>query len=77
MITLRVSPMPRITGAIFVLDCVASGALYVDMAGLGVDVLLTAPQKGWTASPCAGVVMLGAGGLERIEQTTSTFIALI
>ena len=60
------------TGAIFVLDCVASGALYVDMAGLGVDVLLTAPQKGWTASPCAGVVMLGAGGLERIEQTTST-----
>ena len=37
-------------GAIFVLDCVASGALYVDMAGLGVDVLLTAPQKGWTAS---------------------------
>ena len=60
------------TGAIFVLDCVASGALYVDMAGLGVDVLLTAPQKGWTASPCAGVIMLGAGGLERIEQTTST-----
>jgi aspartate aminotransferase-like enzyme len=59
-------------GAILVLDCVASGALYVDMAALGVDVLLTAPQKGWTASPCAGVVMLGAGGLERIEQTTST-----
>ena len=62
-------------GAIFVLDCVASGALYVDMAALGVDVLLTAPQKGWTASPCAGVVMLGAGGLERIAQTTSTSFA--
>ena len=62
-------------GAIFVLDCVASGALYVDMAALGVDVLLTAPQKGWTASPCAGVVMLGAGGLERIAQTTSTSYA--
>jgi aspartate aminotransferase-like enzyme len=42
------------------------------MAALGVDVLLSAPQKGWTASPCAGVVMLGAGGLVRIEQTTST-----
>ena len=62
-------------GAIFVLDCVASGALYVDMAALGVDVLLTAPQKGWTASPCAGVVMLGAGGLERIARTTSTSYA--
>ena len=62
-------------GAIFVLDCVASGALYVDMAALGVDVLLTAPQKGWTASPCAGVVMLGQGGLERIAQTTSTSYA--
>ena len=62
-------------GAIFVLDCVASGALYVDMAALGVDVLLTAPQKGWTATPCAGVVMLGAGGLDRIAQTTSTSYA--
>ena len=62
-------------GAIFVLDCVASGALYVDMKALGVDVLLTAPQKGWTASPCAGVVMLGKGGLERIAATTSTSYA--
>ncbi|EHI47906.1 serine-pyruvate aminotransferase/archaeal aspartate aminotransferase [SAR116 cluster alpha proteobacterium HIMB100] len=62
-------------GAIFVLDCVASGALYVDMAALGVDVLLTAPQKGWTASPCAGVVMLGKGGMARIEATTSTSYA--
>ena len=57
------------------LDCVASGALYVDMAALGVDVLLTAPQKGWTASPCAGVVMLGKGGLDRIAATTSTSYA--
>ena len=62
-------------GAIFVLDCVASGALYVDMKALGVDVLLTAPQKGWTASPCAGVVTLGKGGLERIAATTSTSYA--
>ncbi len=62
-------------GAIFVLDCVASGALFVDMADLGVDVLLTAPQKGWTASPCAGVVMLGAEGLNRLEQTQSNSYA--
>ena len=74
MTTLPVLPWLHQAGAIFVLDCVASGALYVDMAGLGVDVLLTA-QKGWTASPCAGVIMLGAGGIDRIEKTTSTSYA--
>ena len=63
------------TGAIFVLDCVASGALYVDMAALGVDVLLTAPQKGWTASPLCRGCDAGQGGLERIAQTTSTSYA--
>ena len=49
-------------GGLFVLDCIASGALWVDMADLGVDVLLSAPQKGWSGSPCAGYVMLGEGG---------------
>ncbi len=58
-------------GALFVLDCVASGAMFVDMAALGVDVLLSAPQKGWSASPCAGVVMLGARGLEKLAATSS------
>lgn len=62
-------------GGIFVLDCVASGALFIDMEALGVDVLLTAPQKGWSASPCAGAVMMGAGGLDRLAKTTSTSFA--
>ncbi|MEO1363387.1 MAG: aminotransferase class V-fold PLP-dependent enzyme, partial [Pseudomonadota bacterium] len=45
-------------GALMVLDCIASGCAWVDMRGLGVDVLISAPQKGWSASPCAGLVML-------------------
>ena len=59
-------------GALFVLDCVASGALFVDMAGLGVDVLLTAPQKGWTSTPCAGVVMLGSRAVAKLAETSSS-----
>ncbi len=46
-------------GGLFVLDCVASGAIWVDMAAIGVDVLVSAPQKGWSSTPCAGLVMLG------------------
>jgi alanine-glyoxylate transaminase/serine-glyoxylate transaminase/serine-pyruvate transaminase len=42
-------------GALFVLDCVAAGALWANMDALGIDVLITAPQKGWTSTPCAGV----------------------
>lgn len=56
----------------FVLDCIASGAMWVDMEASGVDVLISAPQKGWTASPCAALVMLGERARERIESTTST-----
>ena len=59
-------------GALFVLDCVASGALFVDMAGLGVEVLLTAPQKGWTSTPCAGVVMLGSRAVAKLAETSSS-----
>ncbi|MFO7786856.1 MAG: aminotransferase class V-fold PLP-dependent enzyme [Halospina sp.] len=62
-------------GAIFVLDCVASGALWVDMKAIGVDVLISAPQKGWSASPCAALVMLSDRGLERLEATTSSSFA--
>ncbi|HBP68742.1 MAG TPA: aminotransferase, partial [Alcanivorax sp.] len=46
-------------GGLFVLDCIASGALWVDMKARGVDVLISAPQKGWSSSPCAALVMLG------------------
>jgi aspartate aminotransferase-like enzyme len=59
-------------GGIFVLDCVASGALWIDMVVLGVDVLLSAPQKGWSASPCAGLVMLSERGLARVAETESS-----
>lgn len=62
-------------GGLFVLDCVASGAIWVDMAATGVDVLITAPQKGWSSSPCAGLVMLGERARARIDETTSTSYA--
>ena len=63
-------------GALFVLDCVAAGALWADMDQLGIDVLITAPQKGWTSTPCAGVVMLSERALARLETTTSDSFAL-
>jgi len=63
-------------GALFVLDCVAAGALWADMDALGVDVLITAPQKGWTSTPCAGVIMLSNLALERLKTTTSDSFVL-
>ena len=59
-------------GGLFVLDCVASGSLFVDMELLGIDLLLTAPQKGWSSTPCAGVIMLNKNAREMIEKTTSS-----
>ncbi len=59
-------------GALFVLDCVASGAMWVDMQATGVDVLISAPQKGWSSSPCCAMVMLSARAREAIEGTTSS-----
>jgi len=62
-------------GGLFVLDCIASGDLWVDMQDCGVDILISAPQKGWSASPCSALVMLNNTALERIEHTTSTSFA--
>jgi len=62
-------------GGIFVLDCIASGAIWVDMEKCGVDILISAPQKGWSASPCCALVMLNQRALERIETSTSTSFA--
>ena len=62
-------------GGLFVLDCIASGAMWVDMKENNVDVLISAPQKGWSASPSAGLVMLGARALEKLDETTSTSFA--
>ena len=60
---------------LFVLDCVASGAIWVDMKETGVDVLISAPQKGWSSSPCSGLVMLSEKARARIEATSSTSFA--
>ncbi|GAB3597063.1 aminotransferase class V-fold PLP-dependent enzyme [Microbacterium tumbae] len=61
-------------GGLLVLDCIASGAMWVDMQDLGVDVLLSAPQKGWSGSPCAGFVMLGEAGADAVRtRPTSSF----
>jgi aspartate aminotransferase-like enzyme len=62
-------------GGLFVLDCIASGAIWVDMVDCNVDVLVSAPQKGWTGSPGCGFVMLGAAARERIDATTSSSFA--
>lgn len=62
-------------GGMFVLDCIASGALWVDMEANGVDVLISAPQKGWTGSPCAGLVMLRPAARDLMESTTSSSFA--
>ena len=59
-------------GGMFVLDCIASGAIWVDMEDTGVDILISAPQKGWSASPAFGLVMLSAKANEVINTTQST-----
>jgi aspartate aminotransferase-like enzyme len=63
-------------GALMVLDCIASGCAWVDMKATGVDVLISAPQKGWSASPCAGLVMLSQRGLDRLGETQSDSFAV-
>ncbi|HUN94132.1 MAG TPA: aminotransferase class V-fold PLP-dependent enzyme [Burkholderiaceae bacterium] len=63
-------------GGLFVLDCIASGAMWVDMRRTGVDVLISAPQKGWSGSPCAAFVMLSERAHQAIANTTSTSFAV-
>jgi len=65
----------RDAGGLFVLDCIASGAVWVDMRAIGVDVLISAPQKGWSGPSCAGLVMLGQRALARLGETTSSSFA--
>lgn len=62
-------------GGLFVLDCIASGTVWVDMLKTGVDILISAPQKDWSGSPCCGLVILSSEARERIEATTSTSFA--
>ncbi len=62
-------------GGLFVLDCIASGAMWVDMKATGVDVLVSAPQKGWSSSPCCAMVMLSERARAAIDATTSSSFA--
>jgi aspartate aminotransferase-like enzyme len=63
-------------GGLFVLDCIASGAIWVDMEACGIDILISAPQKGWSSTPGSALVMLGAAARAAIDGTTSTSFAL-
>ena len=72
----RMATAAHEVGALMVLDCIASGCIWVDMAATGVDVLISAPQKGWSATPCAGLVMLSQRALARMEETSSNSFAM-
>jgi aspartate aminotransferase-like enzyme len=63
-------------GALMVLDCIASGCAWVDMKATGVDVLISAPQKGWSSTPCAGLVMMSDRAVARMADTTSNSFAV-
>lgn len=71
----KVADAVHAEGGLFVLDCIASGTVWVDMKSIGVDVLISAPQKGWTASACCALVMLSALAREKIDSTVSTSFA--
>ena len=62
-------------GGMFVLDCIASGTIWVDMVACGVDVLVSAPQKGWSGSPCCALIAMSELARTRIDSTTSTSFA--
>ena len=63
-------------GGMFVLDCIASGTIWIDMQALGVDILVSAPQKGWSGPPCAGLVMLNDKAAAAMTESTSTSFAI-
>ena len=63
-------------GGLLVLDCIASGAMWVDMRKTGVDVLVSAPQKGWSSSPCCAMVMLSERALQVLPTTQSSSFAI-
>ncbi len=62
-------------GGLLVLDCIASGTIWADMQAIGADVLISAPQKGWSSPPCAGLVMLNAAALDVLDNTKSDSFA--
>ena len=72
----KISTAAHEVGALMVLDCIASGCVWIDMEDCGVDVLISAPQKGWSASPSAGLVMLSERAVDKIEKTNSDSFAI-
>ena len=66
----------RSVNGLFVLDCIASGAIWVDMKACNVDVVITAPQKGWSSSPCCALIALGERARERIDTTQSSSFSM-
>ncbi len=63
-------------GGLFVLDCIASGTIWVDMKACGIDVLISAPQKGWSGPPCCGLVMMTEKAVAKLAETTSSSFAM-
>ncbi|MEM6889222.1 MAG: aminotransferase class V-fold PLP-dependent enzyme [Pseudomonadota bacterium] len=72
----RMAQAAHAAGGLMVLDCIASGCAWVNMRKLGVDVLISAPQKGWSAQPCAGLVMMSNRAEARLAETTSDSFAI-
>ena len=66
----------RSVNGLFVLDCIASGAMWVDMKACNVDVVITAPQKGWSSSPCCALIALSDRAREKIDATQSTSFSI-
>ena len=71
----QVGAAVREAGGLFVLDCIASGTVWVDMADCNVDVLISAPQKGWSSSPCGALVMMNSRAREAVANSKSTSFA--
>jgi aspartate aminotransferase-like enzyme len=71
----KIAEAVHAAGGLFVLDCIASGTVWVDMQAVGVDVLISAPQKGWSASPCSGLVMLSPAAVAAVKASASSSFA--
>ncbi len=71
----KVADATHQSGGIMVLDCIASGALWVDMKKTGVDVIVSAPQKGWSGTPCCALVMMSQRALDMLQSTESSSFA--
>lgn len=72
----KVSAAMHDIGGIFVLDCIASGTVWADMKDLGADIVISAPQKGWTGPCCAGLVMMSEHAIQKMETTKETSFAM-